>query len=114
MPLLRLTYPTTLVLYAVARGHAYGFDLVEATALGSGTVYPILRRLEGAGLLRGRAERAPQAHRAGRPPRRYYTVTETGAEALRAALDRHPAVVAALAAARGAPGPGGAPRPRLA
>ncbi|HEY0970902.1 MAG TPA: PadR family transcriptional regulator, partial [Gemmatimonadales bacterium] len=83
MGLPRLTYPTTLVLYAVARGHAYGFDVIDATRLGSGTVYPILRRLEAAGLLSSREEAVREAHDAGRPPRRYYTVTRDGAAALR-------------------------------
>ena len=41
-----LTLPTTLVLQALARGHHYGFDVMDATGLPSGTVYPLLRRLE--------------------------------------------------------------------
>jgi len=93
----RLTYPTTLVLYAVARGHGYGFDIIDATGLGSGTVYPILRRLEAAGLLRGRTEIQNEILVAGRPLRRYYVVTGSGATVLRKALERHPAAAAALA-----------------
>jgi len=97
----RLTYPTVLVLYAVAYGHAYGFDVIDVTGLGSGTVYPILRRLERAGFLRGAAERGRDAQAAGRPPRRYYSVTRSGAEALRAALARHPGVAAVFGATPG-------------
>lgn len=89
-----MTYPTVLVLYAVAHGHAYGFDIIDATMLGSGTVYPILRRLERARLLSASAERPRAAHAEGRPPRRYYTVTGAGAAALGAALERHPGVEA--------------------
>ena len=43
---MRLTYPTTLVLQALLQGHHHGFDIMDATSLPSGTVYPILRRLE--------------------------------------------------------------------
>ena len=90
-----------LVLYAVAYGHAYGFDVIDATGLGCGTVYPILRRLERAGCLRGTAERAREAQDAGRPPRRYYAVTGAGHAALRAALERHPGVAAVFGATPG-------------
>jgi len=106
MSLPRLTYPPTLVLYAVARGHAYGFDILDATGLRSGTVYPILRRLEAARLLRGAAERVREARQAGRPARRYYAMTPAGADALRAALERHPVVTAAIAGPHGVPRPG--------
>ena len=37
---------TVMVLHALARGHRYGFDLLEQTGLTSGTVYPALERLE--------------------------------------------------------------------
>ena len=43
---MNLTYPTTLVLHALANGIRHGFDIIDATGLPSGTVYPILRRLE--------------------------------------------------------------------
>ena len=43
---MNLTYPTTLVLHALASGVRHGFDVIDATGLPSGTVYPILRRLE--------------------------------------------------------------------
>ena len=97
----RLTYPTVLVLYAIAYGHAYGFDVIDATGLGSGTVYPILRRLERAGLLTSAREREREAHAEQRPPRRYYTVTGAGQAALRAALERHPGVAGVFGAAAG-------------
>lgn len=106
MTLPRLTFPTTVVLHAVATGHVYGFDIIGATGFGSGTVYPILRRLEAAGLLRGAHERPTTAQQAGRPPRRYYTITRSGAEALQGALARHPAAPAVFAPLNRQPRPG--------
>jgi DNA-binding PadR family transcriptional regulator len=95
-------------MFAVARGLRHGFDILDATGLQSGTAYPILRRLEDAGLLRSRWEAIARARAEGRPPRRYYEITGAGAEALREALARHPDVAAAFA-----PG-GGLPHPRPA
>jgi PadR family transcriptional regulator PadR len=86
----RLTRPTTLVLLALSRGVRHGFDILDDTGLESGTVYPILRRLEDAGCVRSRWEPAERAHAEGRPPRRYYELTGAGAEALREALARYP------------------------
>ena len=88
----RLTRPTALVLFALSRGVRYGFDILDDTALESGTIYPILRRLEEAGCVRSRWEPAERAHAEGRPPRRYYELTGAGAEALREALVRFPDV----------------------
>ena len=103
MPSVRLTRHTALVLVALARGLRHGFDLLDATGLPSGTVYPILRRLESAGLVKSRWEAVQIARDEGRPPRRYYQLTGAGAEALREALERHPdaAVIPVPGAARG-------------
>jgi DNA-binding PadR family transcriptional regulator len=60
-----------------------------ATGLTSGTVYPTLDRLEQLGLVRSRWEAEAAAHRAGRPPRRYFHLTAAGEAALAAALERH-------------------------
>ena len=46
-----LNWNATLVLQALARGHGYGFEIMGATELPSGTVYPVLRRLEAAALV---------------------------------------------------------------
>jgi PadR family transcriptional regulator PadR len=73
-----LTYPTSLVLQALARGFHYGFDIMDATGLPSGTVYPILRRLDREGLLTSSWEKQADAQREQRPPRRYYEVTAAG------------------------------------
>ncbi len=64
----------------------YGLDLSEATGLPSGTVYPILARLERIGWVESDWE-APDAHIAeGRPRRRYYRLTREGAECAGEAL----------------------------
>lgn len=90
MAFVRLTRPTAQILVALARGTRHGFDLLDATGLASGTAYPILRRLEGAGLVRSRWEALRTARDEGRPPRRYYQLTGAGADALGEALERHP------------------------
>ena len=54
---MRLTYPTALVLQALLDGHHHGFDVMDATGLPSGTVYPILRRLDAEGCVRSRWEK---------------------------------------------------------
>src|SRR5687767_8852165 len=86
----RLTYPTALVLLAIRSGLRYGLDVIDGTGLRSGTVYPILRRLEDTGLLRSHWEAELAARQEGRPPRRYYELTGGGAELAREALDRYP------------------------
>ena len=77
-PRLNMTYPTALVLQALARGFHYGFDVMDATGLPSGTVYPILRRLDREGLLESSWENQEDAQREQRPPRRYYAITAAG------------------------------------
>ena len=69
---LRWTYPTAIVMQALVRGHQYGFEIASVVGLRPGSVYQVLRRLEGAGYVVGRWEAAADAHAAGRPPRRYY------------------------------------------
>jgi DNA-binding PadR family transcriptional regulator len=85
---MNLTYPTTLVLHALAQGARYGFDVIDATGLPSGTVYPILRRLEREALATAAWEDAAIAHDEQRPPRRYYELTAAGHRVLEAARAR--------------------------
>jgi PadR family transcriptional regulator, regulatory protein PadR len=92
----RITYPTAIVLLAVSRGVRHGFDIMDASGLPSGTVYPILRRLEDAGLMRSNWEAITHARADGRPPRRYYQVTGAGLRALEEALDRFPGLTRTL------------------
>jgi DNA-binding PadR family transcriptional regulator len=89
---MRITYPTATVLSALARGHGYGFEIIDVTGLRAGTVYPILRRLDAAGMVRSSWERASLAQAEGRPPRRNYRLTAAGNRAAQEALDRYPAL----------------------
>lgn len=73
-----MTQITALVLRAVAAGYRYGFDVMDACALPSGTIYPALRRLDKAGLLESSWEEEDEAHSDGRPRRRIYELTEQG------------------------------------
>ena len=86
---MNLTYPTTLVLHALANGSRHGFDVIDATGLASGTVYPILRRLEQERLVSARWESVSIAREEQRPPRRYYELTAAGHEVLENALQRY-------------------------
>ena len=64
----------------------YGLDVGAATGLPSGTIYPILARLERIGWGESDWE-DPEAHIAeGRPRRRYYRLTREGAESAAEAL----------------------------
>jgi len=85
---IRMTHATALVLQALASGHRYGFDVMEATGLPGGTIYPALRRLEAAGLLASEWEAGRVAQAEGRPARKYYRVTADGRAALREAVQR--------------------------
>jgi DNA-binding PadR family transcriptional regulator len=93
---MRITYPTAIVLLAVSRGVRHGFDIMDASGLASGTVYPILRRLEDEGMVRSRWEAASTARDEQRPPRRYYTITGAGSSALRDATARFPGLAGTL------------------
>lgn len=90
--LFSLTYPTAAVLLAIRSGHRYGFDIMDATGLPDGTVYPILRRLERRGVLAGAWEDEDAARSEQRPQRRYYRLTPVGREALADVEDRFPAL----------------------
>jgi PadR family transcriptional regulator, regulatory protein PadR len=77
---LRLTGPVLRVLTALLAEPAaerYGLDLMQTTGLASGTLYPILIRLERAGWVESRWEDIDPV-REGRPSRRYYRLTTDG------------------------------------
>jgi PadR family transcriptional regulator len=63
----------------------YGTELMERTALASGSLYPILTRLRQAGWAEARWEEIDPVA-AGRPARRYYRLTPDGAARATAAL----------------------------
>lgn len=86
----RMTLPTQLVLRALLVEPAkemYGFEIGQTAELASGTVHPILARLEGCGWLESRWEDA-DPHREGRPRRRYYRLTPDGIVFAARALDK--------------------------
>jgi DNA-binding PadR family transcriptional regulator len=65
----------------------YGLQISDEAGLASGTVHPVLARLEGHGWIESRWEDIdPSAE--GRPARRYYRLTPQGAEEAAAALAR--------------------------
>jgi PadR family transcriptional regulator PadR len=95
----RLTPQTVAVLRALLSAPAtprWGRDIVKETGLKSGTLHPILARLEQAGLVESYWEE-PAAHEAqGRPRRRYYQFTAGGAQTAQFALaEAAPAATAA-------------------
>jgi DNA-binding PadR family transcriptional regulator len=63
----------------------YGYDLMKATKLPSGTLYPMLARLQAEGLLTSEWEPQP-GDASGRPPRKYYQLTGEGARVARLEL----------------------------
>lgn len=85
----RITYATAVVLEAIADGRRYGFDIMEATGLPSGTIYPALRRLERDGRLESAWEDEAEATADQRPARRYYTLADAGHELLAEARARY-------------------------
>jgi DNA-binding MarR family transcriptional regulator len=81
-----MTVATQLVLWALLdepSQERYGLQICEATGLPSGTVHPILDRLDGFGWLESRRETATRRH--------YYRLTPAGAEHARRALAAAPA-----------------------
>jgi DNA-binding PadR family transcriptional regulator len=84
-----LSLSAVAVLDAVSRRIRHGFDIMDATGLPSGTVYPILGRLERDGYVRSRWEAQNTALREKRPPRRYYEVTAAGAKALARSIQHY-------------------------
>lgn len=84
--------------------HRYGYDLMRAARLPSGTLYPMLARLQAQGLVAAEWESRPDgdAEAGGRPPRKYYRLTAEGVRVARLELAE---------AAMRAPRPAGTPQP---
>jgi PadR family transcriptional regulator PadR len=77
------------VLIADPSASHYGYDLMKAAKLPSGTLYPMLARLQQEGLVDSEWE--PQRQDAGgRPPRKYYRLTAEGARVARLELAQAP------------------------
>lgn len=87
-----LSYTALFVLQALAQGYRFGFDIMDATRLPSGTVYPVLRRLESIGLVESSWEDDARAKKNSRPRRRNYQLTRDGRAQLSEAESRYRAV----------------------
>ena len=86
----RITTQTLSVIGALiadTEGGISGAEIARQTNLASGSLYPILQRLEDAGWAESRWE-TEDPHALGRPRRRLYQVTGIGAQKARAALRR--------------------------
>ena len=84
-----LSLSAVAVLGAVSRSVRYGFDIMDATSLPSGTVYPVLGRLERDGYVRSKWESPAVAQREKRPPRKYYEITASGSRALATSVEHY-------------------------
>ncbi len=85
-----MTLPTQLVLRALLAEPSqemYGLQICQTAELPSGTIHPILARLENCGWLQSRWEDIDPV-KEGRPRRRYYHLSAEGAEHARTALAR--------------------------
>jgi DNA-binding PadR family transcriptional regulator len=83
--LTRTTARTLVAFLEAPRSWRYGYDLMKAADLSSGTLYPLLARLTDDGWLESRWEDSPHP---GKPARQLYRLTATGRERARQALER--------------------------
>jgi DNA-binding PadR family transcriptional regulator len=106
---MKLTGPLERVLRVMMSDPAaqhYGYDLMKAAKLPSGTLYPMLARLQQEGMVDSEWE-VQRQDAGGRPPRKYYRLTGEGLRVARLELARAspaPARRAGRGAARAAPG----------
>jgi PadR family transcriptional regulator, regulatory protein PadR len=108
----KLTGPLERVLKVMTADPAaphYGYDLMKAAKLPSGTLYPMLARLQQDGLVDAEWE-AQREDAGGRPPRKYYRLTAEGLRVARLELAQATSATPARRAGRGAarPAPGSA------
>lgn len=82
----------------------YGYDLMKAARLPSGTLYPMLARLQDQGLVASEWESRPDGDAEGRPPRKYYQLTAEGVRVARLEIAQ-----AGATAPRAASGPARGP-----
>jgi PadR family transcriptional regulator, regulatory protein PadR len=81
----RCSHQTKLILQTfldAPTDEMYGLQVVRASGVAVGSAYAILRRLEDERMLTGRWE-ALDPKSAGRPPRRYYQLTDEGRKVAR-------------------------------
>jgi DNA-binding PadR family transcriptional regulator len=98
-----LSFAAVSVMKVIAEGARHGFDIMDAAGLPSGTVYPILGRMEESGYVRSRWEAPSLAQKAKRPARRYYEITRAGEQALAASIE-HYRTLGGLIPSAGRPG----------
>jgi PadR family transcriptional regulator PadR len=69
------------VLALLSRGDSYAYEiaskLTRAVDMGEGTIYPLMRRMQGDGLVATYLEESPSG-----PPRKYYRMTDAGRASL--------------------------------
>ncbi len=70
----------------------FGFDVMDATGLTSGTAHPALERLEDLAFVTSRREADAVARREARPARRYLLLISSETTALTAAAERYSAI----------------------
>jgi PadR family transcriptional regulator PadR len=107
----RITAPLERVLRAFLTdpsARRYGYDLMKAASLKSGTLYPLLGRLEQEKLVSSAWE-TPQQD--GQRPRRYYQLTDEGIAAARLELAQLSAIRTATPARSAVPGRAAHPAP---
>ncbi len=65
------------VLALLSRGNSYAYEIASklshAVGMGEGTIYPLMRRMQGDGLVETYLEESPSG-----PPRKYYRLTDAG------------------------------------
>src|SRR5271168_2503936 len=86
----KLSHTAAMILQTIHAGQVYGFSVMEATGLPSGTVYPAMRRLERDGLILSKWEQQAIADAEQRPLRKYYKLTRSGKDMLEALYKRYP------------------------
>jgi DNA-binding PadR family transcriptional regulator len=107
---MKLTGPLERVLRAfladLSASH-YGYDLMKAAGLPSGTLYPMLARLQDQGLVTSEWEPQPDDS-SGRPPRKYYRLTGEGVRVARLELAQVSVAGRQISHGRARPAPGSA------
>jgi PadR family transcriptional regulator, regulatory protein PadR len=70
------------VLTLLSRADAYGYEiasrLMQDVGMGEGTIYPLMRRMQNDGLVSTYLQESGSG-----PPRKYYKLTKSGAQALK-------------------------------
>jgi len=79
-------YEVAAQILSTPREKHYGYRLCQCTGISPGSLFPILQRFAKAGWLSAEWE-IPAEPRA-RPPRRYYSLTDSGATALETIIAR--------------------------